>query len=120
MLQLTKEQKEQILAHRHIKICALARLVLERKELQARLKACFISSLLSILLPELLHTFIFAFPHFSLLILHFRCSCKVDGVKAMVRNAMPCMHRHATRQQPIQSRMCRAWGWALSSRIWWR
>lgn len=40
MMQLSKEQKEQILAHRHIKLVSLARLVQERKELQARLKAC--------------------------------------------------------------------------------
>ncbi|BDA43215.1 hypothetical protein COCOBI_04-2270 [Coccomyxa sp. Obi] len=40
VLGLSKEQKEQILAHRHIKLVSLARLVQERRELQARLQAC--------------------------------------------------------------------------------
>lgn len=40
MLCLSKEQKEQILAHRHVKLVSLARLVQERQELQARLQAC--------------------------------------------------------------------------------
>jgi len=39
MLGLNKEQKEQILAHRHVKLVSLARLVQERQELQARLQA---------------------------------------------------------------------------------
>ncbi len=38
VLGLSKEQKEQILAHRHVKLVSLARLVQERRELQARLQ----------------------------------------------------------------------------------
>ena len=39
VLGLSKEQKEQMLAHRHVKLVSLARLVQERRELQARLQA---------------------------------------------------------------------------------
>lgn len=39
VLGLSKEQKEQMLAHRHVKLVSLARLVQERRELQARLRA---------------------------------------------------------------------------------
>lgn len=38
LLGLTAEQREQILAHRHIKLVSLARLVQERRELQVKLQ----------------------------------------------------------------------------------
>ena len=38
LLGLTTEQREQILAHRHIKLVSLARLVQERRELQVKLQ----------------------------------------------------------------------------------
>jgi hypothetical protein len=45
LLGLTAEQREQILAHRHIKLVSLARLVQERRELQVKLQVrnpCFV------------------------------------------------------------------------------
>ena len=38
LLGLSREQREQLLAHRHIKLVSLARLVQERRELQLKLQ----------------------------------------------------------------------------------
>ncbi len=40
LLVLTGDQREQILAHRHIKLVSLARLVQDRRELQIKLQVC--------------------------------------------------------------------------------
>jgi len=40
LLVLTGDQREQILAHRHIKLVSLARLVQDRRELQMKLQVC--------------------------------------------------------------------------------